>query len=101
MFKTMFLLKRRAELSADEFLQHWLEVHLPMVEALPGVTAIRPCPVEEASGSAIAFDAITEITWTERGAFEAALVSDAGRAAVADISSITSSHDHLVIRDLL
>ena len=37
MIKVVGLLTRKAELSHQEFVQHWLEIHGPLAHAVPGV----------------------------------------------------------------
>src|SRR5947208_12647320 len=37
MIKSVSLLTRKAGLSHDEFVKHWLEVHAPLAHAVPGL----------------------------------------------------------------
>ena len=37
MIKSVSLLTRRAGLSHEEFVEHWLEVHAPLAHAVPGL----------------------------------------------------------------
>ena len=37
MIKSFSLLKRRAGLSREEFVRHWLDVHVPMSQDVPGL----------------------------------------------------------------
>ena len=37
MIKSLSLLTRRAGLSHDEFVRHWVETHAPLAHAVPGV----------------------------------------------------------------
>jgi uncharacterized protein (TIGR02118 family) len=90
------MLRRLPELSPDDFRTHWLNTHLPMVRALPGVVAIRKGTVQAASAPELDYDAITEIAWADEAAFTGALASEAGQRAVADIESITESHHHYI-----
>ena len=37
MIKSLSLLTRRPELTHDEFVRHWVEIHAPLAHAVPGV----------------------------------------------------------------
>src|SRR5690242_7204641 len=37
MIKTLSLLTRRAGLTHEEFVRHWVEIHAPMAHAVPGL----------------------------------------------------------------
>jgi uncharacterized protein (TIGR02118 family) len=37
MIKSISLLTRRPELSHEEFVRHWVEIHAPLAHAVPGV----------------------------------------------------------------
>jgi len=97
MFRTVFLLKRGAFLSREEFRDRWLHQHLPLVEQLPGIIEIVKNGVEEVGGPGAEFDALTEIVWESETAFRSALVSPVGRRCVEDVVAFTSSHDYVVV----
>ena len=37
MIKSISLLTRRSELSHEEFVRHWIEIHAPLAHAVPGM----------------------------------------------------------------
>ena len=37
MIKSLSLLTRRPELTHDQFMRHWVEIHAPLAHAVPGV----------------------------------------------------------------
>ncbi|HEV7590539.1 MAG TPA: EthD family reductase [Longimicrobium sp.] len=85
MFKAMFFLFRRSDLSPEEFLRYGREVHVPIVSKVPGLeryvmryTAMNPNGVEQAC------DAIAELWFASPESFQAALGSAEGTAALAD-----------------
>ena len=85
MFKAMFFLFRRSDLSTEEFLRYGREVHVPIVARVPGLeryvmnyTAMNPNGVEQAC------DAVAELWFTSAESFQAALGSAEGAAALAD-----------------
>ena len=85
MFKAMFFLYRRSDLSTDEFLRYGRDVHVPLVSKVPGLeryvmhyTVMNPEGVEHAC------DAIAELWFASPEAFQAALGSTEGAVALAD-----------------
>ena len=77
MFKAMFFLYRRSDLSTDEFLRYGREVHVPIVASVPGLeryvmhyTAMNPEKVEHAC------DAIAELWFASPESFQAAVGSE-------------------------
>ncbi len=65
MIKQLFLIKRKPEMSFDEFKKHYLEVHAPLV--MNSFPEIRKYVVSLAlqRGKETAYDAITEIYWDD------------------------------------
>jgi uncharacterized protein (TIGR02118 family) len=85
MFKAMFFLHRRSDLDADAFRRYSREVHVPLVSQVPGLeryvvnyTAMNP------AGAQHACDAVAELWFASPEAFQAALASSEGTAALAD-----------------
>ena len=85
MFKAMFFLYRRPDQGTDEFRRYSREVHVPLVSKVPGLeryvvnyTAMNPAGAEQAC------DAVAELWFASPEAFQAALGSAEGAAALAD-----------------
>jgi uncharacterized protein (TIGR02118 family) len=87
--KAIILLHKRADISADEFNQHWREVHRPLLMKMPGLQGlvlnfIPPDP----NGSPLC-DGVVEAWWDNAEAMQASFGSPEGQAASADAPTFT------------
>jgi uncharacterized protein (TIGR02118 family) len=82
--KTVTLLKRRPDLSSEEFHRHWREIHGPLVLALPGVLRYVQCRPLETGGDEPAVDGIAEVWYADLPSMRAALASPAYVTLIAD-----------------
>lgn len=97
MIKLVFCLRRQAHLSRDEFQTYWRETHAPLVrERAKAIGCLRYVQVHTAHddlnatlrasrGAPEAFDGVAELWFESRSALEAALGTEAGRAAGAEL----------------
>ncbi|WP_254546390.1 EthD family reductase [Halomarina pelagica] len=91
MTKIVFGLTRAEGTSREEFERYYLDEHAPMATEMPGV---RRYTVAFSEGDA-EYDAIAEVHFEDREALDAALASDAGRAAGADLANFADTDDLL------
>lgn len=89
MVKGMLLVPRRRDLSREEFLRHYEEVHVPLVLAhFPGLRGnVRNHVLPSTGSSEPPFDCVTEFWWDTREQFDRAvayLQSEAGREILED-----------------
>lgn len=92
-FKRMSLIQRRPELSLEQFLYEWREVHTGMVKAMPRVLGYRQSAIVERQspvGTAVGyggfpFDGIVELWFDSAEGMAVAFGSEAGQAAVAHV----------------
>ena len=90
MIKTLSLLTRRAGLSHDEFVRHWVEIHAPLAHAVPGlrryvqnhIVAERERP--DIPTTAVDVDGIAELWFDDRAAMERANASPEAKRLHAD-----------------
>jgi uncharacterized protein (TIGR02118 family) len=84
MIKTVTLLKRRPDLTSEEFHRHWREIHGPLVLALPGVLRYVQCrPLAMIAGQPDV-DGIAEVWYADVPSMRAALESAAYVTLIAD-----------------
>jgi uncharacterized protein (TIGR02118 family) len=95
MIKIVFCLRRRADLSRDEFQTYWRSIHAPLVQSHAHALGIRRYvqvhSIDDAISIAVAgprqspepFDGVAELWLDSLDALIAAGSSDAGRAAAA------------------
>ena len=80
MFKVIALLKRRADLSHEAFVEYYESRHAPLaLQLMPGILAYRrnfldPSGMIVHTGGAVPdFDVITELWFADRAAFDSAM----------------------------
>lgn len=98
MLKVFSLIKRREDLSLDEFRSWALEEHAPKGRSLPGLRQYS-MSVVEADDPDLPYHAVSELYFDDEEAFHAAFASDAGKAAGADVAAHASSRVRLVTRE--
>jgi len=85
MFKAMFFLYRRPDMSVEEFRNYSDDTHVPLVSQVPALrryvvnyTAMNP------GGASIACDAVAELWFDSLEGFQAAVGSSQGETALGD-----------------
>src|SRR5919205_1524867 len=86
MVKVFSLIKRREDLTLDEFRTWALEEHAPKGRELPGLRRYS-MSVIEADDPDLPYHAVSELYFDDEGAFKAAFASEAGKAAGADVAA--------------
>jgi uncharacterized protein (TIGR02118 family) len=93
MIKLVFCVRRRSDLSVDDFKRYWIENHAPLVKrhaaALGAKRYVQSHTVEDDTNAALrasrgateAFDGIAEVWWDSRDALTVGLSRPEGRAA--------------------
>jgi uncharacterized protein (TIGR02118 family) len=84
--KVFSLIKRRDDLSLEEFRRWILEQHAPMGRELPGLRQYH-VSVIDADDPALPYHAVTELYFDDEESFKAAFASEAGKAAGADVAA--------------
>jgi uncharacterized protein (TIGR02118 family) len=81
MIKSIGLLTRKPELTHDEFMNHWVEIHAPLAHAVPGVRRyVQNHIVEERTRpdiptTEVEIDGIAELWYDDRAALDRANAS--------------------------
>ena len=85
MLKAMFFLYRRPDLDGEGFQRYSREVHMPLVARVPGLRRyVVNHAVANPAGAAGACDAVAELWFDGPEAFQAAIATPEGGAALAD-----------------
>jgi len=91
MFRVIFAIHRRAGLSREQFAEHWLERHAPLVRALPGVRGYTQCLVTGSVGlAAPEADGISILDFDSEADYRAADASPQMQAAHDDAATLVS-----------
>jgi uncharacterized protein (TIGR02118 family) len=90
MIKLTALLIRRPEVSREEFNRHWVEIHAPLVNALPGARRYVQSHIIAEQGTDLVpsigahLDGIAELWFDDRAAMETAFGTPAAEQLAAD-----------------
>lgn len=98
MLKVISLLKRREDMSFEEFRKWALEEHPSLGKQLPGIRKYRMSVVLEDNPD-LPCDAVSEFWFDDDAARQAAFATDAGKAAGADAAAHCSSRTHLLTEE--
>jgi uncharacterized protein (TIGR02118 family) len=96
--KVFSLIKRREDLSLDEFRTWILEQHAPKGRELPGLREYKVSVIER-DDPALRYHAVTELYFDDEDAFTAAFASEAGKAAGADVAAHASDRIRLLTQE--
>ena len=90
MIKSISLLTRKQELTHEQFMKHWVEIHAPLAHAVPGLRRyVQSHIVEERKRADIPstdvdVDGIAELWYDNRESMAAAMATPAAKALHAD-----------------
>jgi uncharacterized protein (TIGR02118 family) len=94
-FKAIILLKRREDMSAQDFAAWWLGQHATLARQLPGLRGLRFNLVTADGEGAI--DGVSELWFDSKEAFDAAYDTKHGRAVAADSMAHVSRRERLCV----
>jgi uncharacterized protein (TIGR02118 family) len=93
--KVFSLIKRREDMSLEEFRRWILQEHAPKGRELPGLRQYH-VSVIDADDDSLPYHAVTELYFDDEDAFTAAFASEAGKAAGADVAAHASDRVRLL-----
>jgi uncharacterized protein (TIGR02118 family) len=82
MYHVVFLVKKRPDMTQQEFSRYWLDEHTPLTASVAGVRSYRCYPA--LSETEAPFDGIAVLSFDDKAACDAALASPEFAAALAD-----------------
>jgi len=97
MFKLIILLKKKPNLSDEEFTKYWLETHAPLAKKMPGlrryvVNVVRRPPSREPD-----CNGVVELWFDDVDSMKKAFASPEGRATQKDTETFAGSLTTLYI----
>lgn len=97
MFKVMILLKRKENLSFEDFRSHWLNHHAVLVRQLPGIRKA----VFNFSGNddEQGYDGVSELWFDSEQDFLSAYASDIGQQVTEDALSHVSKRERILLSE--
>ncbi|MDQ3411061.1 MAG: EthD family reductase [Chloroflexota bacterium] len=84
MFNVVFLVKRRPDLSPEEFARYWVDDHTPLTANVPGIRAYKLYTVTGLHDGEPVFDGVAILSFDDRTAHDTAIASPEFAAAIAD-----------------
>ncbi len=90
-FVAYCLVKKNSGISYEEFRTHEIETHAPLVMDLPGLQDYRLMFFPPQAGEAQACDAMARVTFASEADHDAALASEAGQRALADLPNVVDA----------
>ncbi len=98
MLKVISLLKRKEDISLEDFRRWALEEHPQIGKNMPGLRHYRMSVVLE-DNPALPADAVSEMWFDDMDARNAAFATDIGKSAAADAIAHCSSRTHLLTEE--
>lgn len=98
MLKVISLLKRKEDISLEEFRQWALEEHPPLGQQLPGIRRYRMSVVLQDNPD-LPYHAVSEFWFDDDAARQAAFATPQGKAAAEDAAAHCSSRTHLLTEE--
>lgn len=87
-FVALYLVKKKPDLPYKTFREYEIETHAPLAMALPGLLDYRLIFFPPNDGAPQSFDALARLTFETKAAHDAALGSEAGQTALADLPNV-------------
>lgn len=100
--RTIALCGRKPGMSFEEFDNYWRDVHAPLAGKLPGVTRYIQRHIIPETGepdNEFGIDGIVILDYENLEAMDTAWASEAGQAALADVSNFLGKHSVIVLED--
>jgi uncharacterized protein (TIGR02118 family) len=98
MTKVLFLIRKRSDLTSEEFRRYWSETHAPIAATMPGLRKYtQNHAVPDPTQGDLALDGIAELSFDSPAAFQAALASPEGQATLGDVPNFLDADSVQVV----
>ncbi len=87
--KRLGFVVRRPDLSNEQFVDHWMNVHAPLCKRLPNLLRYSVHLVDRERFQDFGYDGFSELWFESQEALEASLGSPEGRTLLADLPNFT------------
>ena len=96
-FKRIGLQRKRADLSHEQFVAHWVNVHAELARHLPRLRRYSINVVDRTRHPDFPYDGFSELWFDSRADCEAAFASPQGLAALADLRNYVEAVEPLFL----
>ena len=93
MFHVVFLCKKKASMSQQEFTDYWIGEHTPITAKTPGLRAYRCYPMTGFPDRRPPFEAVAVCSFDDEAAYDAAMASPEFQAALADAPNFQTTEE--------
>jgi uncharacterized protein (TIGR02118 family) len=83
-YHVVFLVKRRPDVTPEEFARYWIDEHTPFTAKVPGVRAYRCYPAAGPQEGMPLFDGVAILSFDDEAAYRAAIAGPEFAAAIGD-----------------
>ena len=97
MTKLIVFLTKRPDLTRDEFLHYWRDVHGPLGARMPGV---RKYIQNRTTADDALFDCVAEMWFDDAAAMQASFGSPESAAAAADAPNFTAKTQMMIVEEV-
>lgn len=99
MTRVVFIGRKRTDITEDEFITYWQQIHAPLAAAIPGVRRYVIYPVIWSSSLIPVCDGLAEMWFDSRAMMQEGLASREGRWMFADLTNFCSQESGTVVVD--
>jgi len=94
--KRLGLVRKRADMTHEQFKAHWLGTHAALCVKLPGLRRYSVNLVDSARFPGFGYDGFSELWFDDEPSLKAALESPEGRTLLADLPNFAGHIDPIV-----
>ena len=98
-FKRIGLQRKRADLSHEQFVAHWVSVHAELAKRLPKLRRYSINVIDRARNPAFPYDGFSELWFDSQADCEAAFKSPEGVAVLADLRNYVEGVDPVFVEE--
>ena len=97
MFKMMILLKKKSNLSDEDFARYWIETHAPLAKRMPGLRKYGVNVVRPPANRPSEYNGVVELWFDDVASMKKAFTSPEGAATQKDTEAFTAGLTTLYI----
>jgi len=98
-FKRLGMVRRKASLTHEQFLNHWLTTHAELCKGLPGLRRYSINLINRERPPKLDYDGFSELWFDSAQAYDAAMASPEGRTLLADLPNFVDSIDPVLVEE--
>jgi uncharacterized protein (TIGR02118 family) len=93
------MVRRKASLTHEQFLSHWLTTHAELCKRLPGLRRYSINLINRERSPKLDYDGFSELWFDSEEAYDAAIASAEGRTLLADLPNFVDQIDPVLVEE--